>query len=343
MRRIERWCEAAAAAGLIAGALAPWLARFSFVLDIVANFTPPLTVVALAALLWGIIRRRWVLAAVAAAAALNGAALVLPARAARGPADPAATPVRVLAFNCEPLNPRPNEILDLIRRERVDVAVLSEMPWKLLESMPRQSAFLAEYPYVQLRPQVPTRKAHVAVISRWPLRCVGQAVPGTWNWQELMPAEELPYPIQVEVLRPASAGGPFGLVGVYALSPRGSRSWRAGNEAIDHAVRWSRQMRAGGLSVVVAGDFNSTPTGSRSRKLVGEAGLLRAKPLLEFTGTYPATLPWPISVAIDDVCVSPEVKVISWRTLDPAGSDHRPVLATLEIPGPTSGVQGPVR
>jgi endonuclease/exonuclease/phosphatase family metal-dependent hydrolase len=45
-----------------------------------------------------------------------------------------------------------------------------------------------------------------------------------------------------------------------------------------------------------------------------------------------------LRVAIDDVLVSPGVRVVGWRTLEmETGSDHVPVVAELVLPGSDGG------
>ena len=82
----------------------------------------------------------------------------------------------------------------------------------------------------------------------------------------------------------------------------------------------------------MVGDLNGSPTGWRS-KLLGRLGLIRSKPALLLSGSWPASLPSMFRVPIDAVLIGPGVSVASWHPLDVVtGSDHVPVIAEISIP-----------
>ena len=86
----------------------------------------------------------------------------------------------------------------------------------------------------------------------------------------------------------------------------------------------------GGLTTVIAADFNSPPTALRSRRL-GRAGFARARGLWPPQGTFPAWAPRPLSLAIDGLAVGRGVSVRSWRAVAAPGSDHRAALIEIVI------------
>ena len=75
--------------------------------------------------------------------------------------------------------------------------------------------------------------------------------------------------------------------------------------------------------VVVAGDFNSV-SGARIGKQVRRDLGLHAAP--GFPGTWPADLPAPLGMTIDQVYASPDLAFVARRLERPTGSDHRPVV-----------------
>ena len=88
-----------------------------------------------------------------------------------------------------------------------------------------------------------------------------------------------------------------------------------------------------GVPVVVGVDLNASPTGARTGIAHRMTGLRRGKPLGAMSGTWPASAPAFLRVAIDDVLVSEGVGVVSWRVIgDATDSDHAPVLVTIDLP-----------
>lgn len=79
--------------------------------------------------------------------------------------------------------------------------------------------------------------------------------------------------------------------------------------------------------VVVAGDFNATPF----TPVFGEfLQLAKLSPPQSPVATYPAVLGW-LGLPIDHILVR-NVRIDDVKALDPLGSDHRPLKATLTIP-----------
>lgn len=78
--------------------------------------------------------------------------------------------------------------------------------------------------------------------------------------------------------------------------------------------------------VIVAGDFNSVTTGRVGRMIRDETNLHAAP---GWPGTWPAALPPPLRITIDQVYVSDRLAVRSRRLGRPTGSDHRPVVVEV--------------
>ena len=89
--------------------------------------------------------------------------------------------------------------------------------------------------------------------------------------------------------------------------------------------------------VVIAGDFNSVAASRLGRLLRSEGGLVHAP---GWPGTWPAALPGPLRMTIDQVYHSPALAVTSRRLGRSTGSDHRPVI--VELARSDARGQGPV-
>lgn len=75
--------------------------------------------------------------------------------------------------------------------------------------------------------------------------------------------------------------------------------------------------------VVVAGDFNSVSSARIGKQVRRDLGL---HPAPGFPGTWPAALPAPLGVTIDQVYASPDMAFVRRRLGRATGSDHRPVV-----------------
>lgn len=122
----------------------------------------------------------------------------------------------------------------------------------------------------------------------------------------------------------ARVAGPFGPVTVMAVHL--TRPWPYQYQwgQIIQTQKIIERRRALDGPVIVAGDFNATAVGRIGRMLRAEAGL---QPAPGFPGTWPAALPAPFRVTIDQVYHSPGIVAVDRRLGLPTGSDHRPVVA----------------
>ena len=237
------------------------------------------------------------------------------ARAAGGGA--AGSLVRVMQCNTRTGGASPEAVLGLLGESGADVVALTEVSSAALERLRIDPEMLLRFPH---RDVPPWRLTHTKLIlSKWPI------VP-------LVLRPDLPAgdPLRaIRLVRVLHEDGPFVVLLVHPSSPRSPARWREGNELLEAAIGAVREL-APGEPLVVLADLNSTPTGGRSRRLAEALGVERCKPLLALDGTYPAGLPWPLRVAIDDAWVSREWRVASWETVAVPGSDHRAVTVDLQ-------------
>lgn len=326
----------AAALVLVCGA---WVfAGTRWEVDLVANLTAQCAVGAGALALWWLVRRKWARMGVALAAlALAMAGVISAPRASRADAPPppdGARVVRVLTMNAYAWSRDPSGLLALLESTNADVVTIFEPPLELLKEMRTSEALQAQFPHRHL-PEHAEAGSRV-MLSRWPAERLRKReleldeAPAAAEWRSHGRSWRIDAP------------SPFVLSMIHPESPRTRVRWRQGNEDValfDHA--FDSIIVPQGLPVVVAGDFNSTPTGWRSRELTRLTGLRRTKAWWTPAGTWPAWSFWPARVAIDDVMVSPGVSVIDWRPQlqPPSGkrgvrnSDHVPVMVELLLPG----------
>lgn len=231
--------------------------------------------------------------------------------------------LRVLQINVYSRNQQPERIITLIAEHEPDLVVMLEAPLELLSIMESSSDLLERYPYhAGLDSSSP---GQIVVLSSHPLqkRADSPTFDGlnrSWGyWAGFVNIDG--YPVRV--------------AGVHAPSPRTEFSWRTGKMTFDRIgqlfERLGSPLDEPAHPTMIIGDLNAAPTSTRSRMITDRFGLLRAKPIRAWDGTFHASVPWFARSAIDDSMLSPDIAVRSWRTVGIPGSDHRGVLLELSI------------
>ena len=308
--------------------LVPWLAWAvvrTFGLDAAGGrlvpamaFTPLVLVTAVVPLAVILVLRRWPVVIVWAVVAGALLAAVLP-RALAGP-NPAIRDgigLRVMTANLYLGHGDPATIVRLVREHRVDVLSLQELtPEEVARLDAAGLRRLLPYRDLDARPGA----GESGLFARRPLRHLPQV-----NAVQLMgePRAELRLPgvppIELEAVHPPP---PLHAdVGV----------WQRMLREIPASDRTRPTLR------IVAGDFNATLDHRELRRVLGR-GLVDAA---DATGdglktTWPAGRRLPPEITIDHVLIDPRIaaRAVSVHTIP--RSDHRAVIATLELP-PAAG------
>lgn len=128
----------------------------------------------------------------------------------------------------------------------------------------------------------------------------------------------------------------FVFTAVHAPSPRTALSWANGNETVrllcEVIGEYLVQTR---LPIVIASDLNSTPSGFRFRYMQRNSGLHSSANAAGVPiGTWPSDWPGLLRLPIDQAWGSRQVDFVERRVLEQIGSDHRPLLLTMQITYP---------
>lgn len=191
-----------------------------------------------------------------------------------------------------------------------DLVLLQEMTPEQLERVSLAASY-SDYPHRVLDP---LPGAHGSVIlSKYPIVDGGVIWPGGWP----MTAATVQRPDGTQVR----------VINVHVIAPLASENIEIWNEQL---ADLSTMIQASDLPVIVAGDFNATAQhsgvgaisalGLRDAHLDGGSG---------WGGTYPAGSLIPSVLRLDRVLTSDGIVATDLQRLDPLGSDHRPLLATL--------------
>jgi endonuclease/exonuclease/phosphatase (EEP) superfamily protein YafD len=242
------------------------------------------------------------LAIAAAAATLLPAWHAAPANAASdGPT------FRLLQMNLRFDNPRPDEVIALLRRERPDVATLEEVSPMWVELL---AATEDEFPYRMVCPPH-SYIGSVAILSRHPF--TGEA-PACSRYGSLVTAT-IDFDGRAVEIAALHLGWP----------------WPFGQDR--QVPRLAPALAALGEDAILAGDFNATPWSGTVHDIAAAGGLTLAPWIgpSYLDRRLPSWLRPLIGLPIDHVMEKGSVRVVSVRRLAEAGSDHLPVVVEWAV------------
>lgn len=259
-------------------------------------------------------RRARTIAALAAPALVVHAALlarlVAPFAESGAHADDAAPTLRVVTANLYAGNREPERLADELASLDADVIALQEVTprWRVVLA---ERGVLARFPHRVFEARDDC--FGIALLSRTPIDAT---------------IEDLAGVPMIDARINTSAGDVRALV-VHTLPPIGpdASTWNAQIALLARLVATSDD------PVILLGDLNASPFGRAYRTLI-DAGLRGAH---ETTGRGLATT-WPNGtralppMRLDHILVSPAITPRTVREGEGAGSDHRPVIATLTLP-----------
>jgi endonuclease/exonuclease/phosphatase (EEP) superfamily protein YafD len=258
----------------------------------------------------------WWLAGLLAIPAAVLAASQLPRRRPRDAGTPSlsAAPavLRILTLNAMFGAADPDSMVAAIRDYQVDVLAVQELTTGLVRR-------LAEAGLLDLLPN-----AHADPQS-------GAAGAGLWSRWALTPLPPVPDLFLAAPSACVSAAGHDVTVrSVHPVAPMIGRHclWH------DDLIRLGETMAAQPGPQVVAGDFNASRDHRPFRELLAAgfrdaADIAGRRPWPGFT--WPANRRYPPIMRLDHILVSPGITVSETRTVSIPGSDHRGVLAVLEL------------
>ncbi|MDQ0463947.1 endonuclease/exonuclease/phosphatase (EEP) superfamily protein YafD [Caulobacter ginsengisoli] len=224
---------------------------------------------------------------------------------------PRSETLKLVQFNLSKDNPRPSRAVAWILAEDADVVTLEEVvestsgvPYALRQRYPYQVSCLADLPCSTM---VLSKRAPAAQ-GRLGMPDTGRYLSAAWM---TLPGQ----------------GGPFTVVATHMTWPVPVGPQRYMNQRLAEATRPFRRD-----SLIVGGDFNSTPWSRGLRRMDGWLGLdRRTHGLASWPTALPRVgvkLPVPL-LAIDQVYAGKSWKTVSVKRGPALGSDHYPVVVVL--------------
>jgi endonuclease/exonuclease/phosphatase (EEP) superfamily protein YafD len=280
-----------------------------------AIMSPYLLLGALLALTLFVLCRRWIAAAAAASLMIAAAAVQSPLFIGSA-ASPRSASVRVMTANLSLGDADPGALV-AAAREHADVVVVQELTPQAATLL-TDAGMDAAFPHRALYPR--DVASGIGLWSRHPVRDAG-LITGF-----VMPFGSARLQISGVAIDPtivvAHVTGPW---------PQSIEGWRADVARLP-ATMTDAAGRAGDGAVIVAGDFNSTVDESAFRGLLRNGYRDAAEQAgAGMTPTYPGDLWLPPLLGIDHV-LTRNCSATSVRTMSLPGSDHRALVATVEIP-----------
>ncbi|MFO1092289.1 MAG: endonuclease/exonuclease/phosphatase family protein [Planctomycetaceae bacterium] len=263
------------------------------------------------------LRAKWWGGAATALLALNGwvvAPFVLPIGATVDRAiDPGAPSWKLVSINVYSGNPTPERVLDYIAATDPDVVVLLEVTpeWEQ-----RLTVLAARYPHSAV--QARADNFGIALLTKNALHDV-EFVPLSRENDAISARVEL-------------GNAELQIVAAHPFPPAGGRGAelrnRQLNELATHVARLGRPC-------AVAGDLNITPFSPHFDAFLAAAGLRDPRRGQGVLPTWPSQR-WPLWIPIDHCVVS--TGIAARLSVGPhVGSDHRPLLAELQLTASGSG------
>jgi endonuclease/exonuclease/phosphatase (EEP) superfamily protein YafD len=295
----------AAAIGLVAG----MLGGYAWPLDLFAHFRVQYTLVfAIAALVLLILGRR-LFAALSFAGALVSAVPIVPyVGLPSQSAEARSVDFRLVTFNVFFRNHDYQRIAKYLESTNADAIVLQEINKAQATQL---QALLPSYPHAYLES---SSRYGAAVFSRWPMTS----------------AESL-------LLSPAGAqaahvvldwhGSAVAVLGVHLHWPLGPHNSQWRNAELARVAEFASSQQT---ALLVAGDFNITPWSTHFQDAVSRSGLIDCALGLGIEPSWPAPLPL-LGIRIDHCLASKHWRSVDVSTGPFVGSDHRPLIADLQL------------
>lgn len=296
------------------------LAAYAMPFDLMANVSyfaaVPLAAVAILA---ASIRRLPAAVVATASAAVAAAPMVLSIE--RVQTEPASTTAKVVFCNIEGQVGAVKPFLALIEREQPDLIAIVEAEKPVVDELLQSPRLTAVFPF-RITPRIGLEWPHV-MLSRHPLEPI--------KMQDTSKRNRSLYTFH----RAMTVALPVGKV-IFSVehlpSPRRTESWKDGNQRIERLGEIIRdQLAPADLPIMIAGDFNTTPTGYRYRLLRAQTGLrpnsFRSLP----AGTWPSSFPAYCRLPLDRIWGSQDVIFLSSKVMEDIGSDHRPISVVFAL------------
>lgn len=288
---------------LVGVTVTAFFGRWSWWLDVLANFRPQYVAALTLAALFLLLGHWRKTALVAVAGIVANLAVIVPLYVGMGRVETATPTLRVMSFNLYDSNLQFGEVIALIDEVGADVVFLHEVsrPWELA-----LDAAVPDYRITRSRSEELIFGTLVLSRPEDSVTSFGFTIGG---------------PRAVEVIHDGVA-----ILGIHPISPTTAERAALRNAQIGFAADWANDQDRPHL---VTGDFNATPWSYPFRRLLATTDLRNSQRGFGIQPTFPADGFFAWRVPIDHLLHSPDLVVVDRRLGRPAGSDHFPLIVDL--------------
>lgn len=234
------------------------------------------------------------------------------------------TKLRILSSNVNVENQKYPQVLSLVRREKPDIAVFMEIHQDWVKQLDTLKDILP-YSIVKANPY----NLGIALYSKRPLEQASIAFLGTTQNPSIVGKLNI-------------NGQIVSLVAAHPPPPIKLALFKARNQQLEAIGKYIKSLST---PVIVTGDLNITMWSPYYKRFMSQAGLKNARQGFGLVPTWPLKTNYPpyskmpvlftrlFSIPIDHCLISPEIKVAKIRAGSSVGSDHRPLITDLVMPG----------
>jgi len=282
-------------------------------LELFSHFRIQYLVVASILLLLFLVMRRWKYAVLMLAAVALNAWFVVPWHLPLDPVPYAENRIKLVLANVHAENKDHFALQAVLAAEQPDIVFLQEINtgWgATLET-------LDEYPHRHIIPRYDF--FGIAVLSRIPLDSIETIA-------------SPPHGFPTLVARITLDNAPITLISTHPMPPMTTLNYDARNTQLASIAELVNGVRG---ARVLIGDLNTAMWGEHYRQLVASTGLRNVREGFGTLPTWPTFMPFAM-IPIDHCLVSKELLAGDVRLGAGIGSDHRPLVLTLQLTPPTT-------
>ncbi len=285
-------------------------------LELFSHFRIQYLLVASILLLLFLVMRHWKYAILMIATAVLNAWFVVPWHLPRDPAPNAENWIKLLLANVHAENNDHFALQALLAAEQPDMAFLQEVDTGWAATLETFEG----YPYRHIVPRYDF--FGIAVLSRIPFESIETVA---------SPPHEFPTLVAGITLDNA----PITLISTHPMPPMTTSNYAARNMQLASIAELINDRKG---ARVLIGDLNTTMWGEHYRRLVDSTGLRNVREGFGTLPTWPTFMPFAM-IPIDHCLVSKELLARDVRLGTGIGSDHRPLVLTLQLTPPTTHLE----
>lgn len=279
-------------------------------LELFAHFRAQYLLIAFLLLVLFAAVRRLKMAALMLLVFLLSAVQVLPFYMEREASVDGAVAIKIFHANVKRSNQQPAAFLEQLRTENPDLVVIQEMTPVWLAAM---KTLQASYPYSIAKAQ--QGAFGLGLFSKLPLENA-----------KIVSAPPLDLPEIRAELRVRDRV--VGFASAHPMPPMGLAAFEARNQQLSALANDLSAMQP---TRILVGDLNITPWSANYQDLERASGMQNARAGFGLAPTFPVFFA-PAGIPIDHVLVSDDIGVTDFRVGADTGSDHWPLLVTLQLP-----------